>query len=319
MQKAKQYNGFIPPLQNFFNGYQRDMRQSHCYDSRGGISARAGFTLIELVIVVGVMAIIGTLAMASFAASRRVRDVATSGQNALSVLRTAQTRAVAGQDNTPWGVRLETNRFILFSGSAYAGSPNTTIYTLPASAQITDIAFAGGGQEIVFRRLDGRTDQAGTFNVQAIGSASQTFSVTIDASGRAYQTGTAPATSGTRVVDARHRNFALGWSIKNATTMVLTWSDPPNPDTVVSVAMAPAAPRTSFDWSGTTAIGGQNQTLRIHALSLTDTDTALSVDRDCRYNNKKLMIAIDGKTIATYEADCTTIAVGIFGGTMTEP
>lgn len=277
---------------------------------------RQGFTLIELVIVLGLMAVIGALAFASYATSRRVRDVVANGQNALSVMRTAQTRAIAGQDNTLWGVRLEANRFILFSGAAYAGSLATTIYTLPATVEIANIALAGGGQEVVFHRLDGRTDQSGTFDVRAIGSASQIFSVTIDPSGRAYQTGTAPATSGTRVIDARHRNFVLGWSLKDAVTMTLTFSDP---DLTQNIPMLPAAPRTTFDWSGTISAGGQNQTLRIHALSITDTDTVLSVDRDCRYNNKKLTIAIDTKGIATYEADCATITVGTFGGAMIEP
>ncbi len=274
---------------------------------------------MELVIVIGLMAMIGALAFASFATSRRVRDVVTSGQNTLSVLRTAQTRAVAGQDNLPWGVRLESGRFILFSGASFASSSNTTIYTLPASVQITNIALAGGAQEIVFHRLDGKTDQAGAFDVRAIGSASQTFSVTIDPSGRAYQSGTAPATSGTRVTDARHRNFTLGWSIQNATTMRLTFSDPPNPDFPYDIVMSPPAPRTTFDWSGTFTVGRQNQTLRIHALSITSTNTVLSVDRDCRYNNKKVVIAIDTKAIAMYEADCATMSVGAFGGVMNEP
>ncbi|MFY9463430.1 MAG: type II secretion system protein [Candidatus Sungiibacteriota bacterium] len=278
-----------------------------------------GFTLIELVIVVGIMALVGTLAFVSFATSRRVRYVAVSGQNALSVLHTAQARAVAGEDGAPWGVRLEPARFIIFSGASFFGALTTTVYTLPATVEIANIVLAGGGQEVVFHRLDGRTNQLGTFDVRAIGSASQIFSVTIDSSGRAYQTGTAPATSGTRVIDARHRNFALDWTIKNATTMELIWSDPPNPDVIVPVAMAPAAPRTSFDWSVTTAVGGQNQVLRIHALAITDTNTTLSVDRDCGYNNKRMTITIDTKTIATYETDCATITVGTFGGAMTEP
>ena len=286
-------------------------------DSRGCIT---GFTLIELLIVVGIMAVIGALAFASFATSRRARDVAASGQNALSVLRTASARAAAGQDGVPWGVRLETGRFIIFSGDSFAGSPTTTIYALPAAVEIANIALTGGGQEIVFRRLDGRTDEPGTFDVRAIGSASQIFSITVDPSGRAYQTGTAPPTpSGTRVIDARHRNFALGWSLKNAMTMRLTFSDPPDPDFSYDITMAPPAPRTAFDWSGTIPVYGQNQTLRIHAFSITDTNTTLSVDRDCRYNNKKLAIAIDTKAIATYEADCATVAVGTFGGTMSEP
>jgi prepilin-type N-terminal cleavage/methylation domain-containing protein len=280
---------------------------------------RGGFTLVELVIVVGVMGVIGALAMASFGASRRARDVLTSGQNVLSVLATAQARAAAGEGGIEWGVRLEQGRAILFGGMSYGSSASTTIYAMPSGVQISNIALAGGGQEIVFRRLDGMTDQSGTFEIQATGSVSQAFPITVDASGRSYRTGSAPPVSGTRVVDARHRNFALGWSIKNATTMRLTFSDPPGPDMPYDVAMSPASPRTSFDWSGTVAVGGRDQALRIHALSITDSDTTLSVDRDCGYNDKKVVISIDAKTIATYEADCATVTVGAFGGAMSEP
>lgn len=280
---------------------------------------RRGFTLIELAVVIAVIALVGALALVSFVNSRRVRDLVTSGQNVLSVLRVAQTKAVAGEAASPWGVRFEASRFILFSGTSFVSSMTTTVYTLPAGIEIANIALTGGGQEVVFRRLDGRTVQSGTFDIRVVGSASQVFSVTIDASGRAYQTGTAPVTTGTRIIDARHRNFTLGWSIKNAVTMRLTFSDPPSPDTIVDVTMAPLAPRSDFDWLDTVVIGGRDQTLRIHALSITDTATVLSVDRDCRKNNKKVVIAIDTKTIATYEADCVAVTVGTFGGVMSEP
>lgn len=280
-------------------------------------SMRRGFTLIELVVVIGVMALVGTLALVSFVNSRRVRDLAASGQNVLSVLRVAQGKSLAGESGVPWGVRLEASRFILFSGASFAGSPTTTAYALPASVEITNIALAGGGTEAVFRRLDGRTDQPGSFDVRVIGSTGQLFSVTLDASGRSYRTGTLPVMTGTRIVDARHRNFALGWSIKDAAVMTLIFSDPL---TTTSIIMMPLAPRTDFDWSGTVNVGGQDQTLRIHALEITGTNTTLSIDRDCRKNNKKVMITIDAKTIVTYETDCAAISVDpVFGGIMTEP
>ena len=101
--------------------------------------------------------------------------------------------------------------------------------------------------------------------------------------------------------------------------MTLRFSDPPNPDTVQNVTMTPVPPRTTFDWTGTVAVGGQNQTLRIHALSIIDTDTLLSVDRDCGKNTKQVKITFDASDVATYNADCQTITIWPFGGTAIEP
>lgn len=287
----------------------------HSHSSRYG----RGFTLLEVTISIGILVLIGAISLVSFVNSRNVRDLTTSGQNVLSILRLAQSKALAGEDNAPWGVRLEQAQFILFRGSTYSGSTLTQVHALPTSIEIVNINLSGGAQEVVFKRLTGRTDQLGSFDVRVRDSSSQIFPVTVDTSGKVYQTGSIPAPTGARIVDARHRSFDLGWSIQNSATLTLTFSDPPNPDTVQNITMTPAAPRATFDWSGTYSVGGQNQTLRVHATSITAGNTILHVDRDCTKNTKKVKISIDTKDIVTYEANCSTITVGSYGGTMSEP
>ena len=274
--------------------------------------------MLEISICAALMALIGALALISFYNSRTVRDLVTSGQNTVSVLQTARTNASAGQDASPWGVHLDLWRITLFRGSAYAGASASTSYPLPSSIEIADIALAGGGQDIVFKRITGATDQSGTFLVRVRGSASQTFSISVDASGEAYQTRTSPAQAGTRIIDARHRAFVLAWSIQNAATLTLNFNDS---ESVQTIAMAPYfnAEKNVFDWSGIIMVEGQNQTLRVHTASLSGTATVLHVDRDCRRNTKIMNNAVDGKDIATYLADCKTVTVGAFGGVMSEP
>jgi len=285
------------------------MKETRCHTK--------GFTLMEVVIVIGIIGIFSTVALVSFNASRNVRDLTTSSQNTLSILRLAQSRTLAGENDSAWGVRLASNQITLFEGDTFAGSPLTTIYPLPSSIQINNISLNGGGNDIIFKRITGETDQTGTFLLSVIGSPSNSFSVTIDSLGKVYRTNTFPVAIITRTVDTRHRSFTLGWSIKTATTMTLTFA---NPTIVQPVTMSSFfdVGKTKFDWSGTVLVGGLNQVLRIHTTTLTDGDTVLSVDRDCRKNTKKLTIDIDGKAIATYEADCTNISVGAFGGSMSE-
>ena len=295
--------------------------QSHTMLIQGAHDNEKGFTLVELLVVITIVGVLGGIAAVSFNTSRNVRDLQTSAQNTLSVIRLAQSKTLAGENDSAWGVRLESSQITLFAGDTFAGATFTQVYALPPSIEITGIALNGGGSDVVFKRITGQTDQNGTFVVDVAASPGTSFPVTIDISGKAYETATFPAIAVTRSVDARHRSFTLGWSIKTATTMTLTFSDPPNPDTVQTVTMSTFfdAGKTKFDWSGTVTVGGLDQVLRIHTTTLTDTDTVLSIDRDCRKNTKKLAIAIDGKAITTYEADCATIGVGAFGGTISEP
>ncbi|QQG45581.1 MAG: type II secretion system protein [Candidatus Sungiibacteriota bacterium] len=280
---------------------------------------RRGITLLEVVVSVAILALLGAVSLVSFTNSRRVRDLTTAGGNVLSILRFAQARALGGEDNSPWGVKLEQNQFTLFRGASFSGSTLTEVHALPSGIEVANIVLAGGGQEIVFKKISGATDQSGGFDLRTASVSANTFSVTVEGSGKTYQTGSVPAALGSRIADARHRSFGLGWSIKNSVAATLVFFDPPNPDTVSTITMTPAPPRTIFDWTGTIVVGGQNQTLRIHAVSISDTNTTLHIDRDCRKNNKKLKLSIDTREIATYGADCQTVTVGAFGGVMSEP
>lgn len=281
--------------------------------------SKAGLTLIELLISLGIIFLLAALGLSSFVQSRNIRDLSSSGQNALSVLRQAQSRALAGENNSAWGVHLETSQFVLFRGSTYTGASFTKNFLLPSAIEIANISLAGGGSDVVFNRIDGSTTQAGTFDLRVRSAPTTVFAVTVDGSGKVYQTGVAPLPIGTRIIDTRHRTFALSGTIRDATTMTLRFSDLPNADTVQAVTMSPAAPRTAFDWSGTVSVGGQNQTLRVHALSITDAATSLSVDRDCEKNSKQVKISFDSSDVATYSADCQTITIWPFGGTVSEP
>lgn len=278
-----------------------------------------GFTLLEIIVAVGIISLIGATSMVSFLNSRRTRDLGANGQNVLSILRLAQSKTIAGEDASNWGVHLDSSQFVLFRGVTYAGAIKTEPHALPDTLEIANISLAGGGQDIIFQKIYGTTVQSGTFDIRVKAVTTQKFSITIDSSGKVYQTETPPASLNTRIIDARHRAFNLGWSIQDSLTLTLTFSDPPNPDIIFPVVMTPVPPRATFDWSGAVPVGGQNQTLRIHAVSLTGTNTILHIDRDCRYNNKKVKITIDTRDIATYEANCQTITVGAFGGTMSEP
>ena len=280
-----------------------------------------GFTFIEFLISMGVLAILVTLMLASFSKARQVRDLSASTQTVLSVLRLAQSKTLAGENDSAWGVHLESNKITLFQGDTFSSAPFTQIYDLPLSIELVAIALNGGSIDVIFKRVTGDTDQHGSFILRVAADPANSRSFAVDGSGKIYAIGAFSALTGTRIIDVRHRAFTLGWSIKTATTMTLTFADPPNPDTVQNISMSLFfdGGKTKFDWSGTISIGNIPQQLRIHTTSLTDTDTVLSVDRDCRTNSKRLTIVIDGKTIAAYEADCKTLTVGSFGGTVAEP
>lgn len=280
-----------------------------------------GFTFIETILVVGITAVLGGIALASFVTSRNSHDLTASRQSVISLFRLAQAKTLAGEDGSVWGVHLDQAQAVLFRGSSYGSATYTQALALPQTVRITNISLAGGGSDVTFTALSGTTTQDGSFTMQSTGSPTLSSSIIIEKIGKVYESQSTPLPSGTRVFDTRHRSYQLGWSIRNSTNLKLTFSDPPAADTVVTIPMAAYfdAGKTKFDWSGTNTIGELDQVLRVHTLALSDADTALSIDRDCRLNTKKVKIEIDASWVATYEVDCRTLAVGSAGGTISEP
>ena len=138
-----------------------------------------GFTLIEVVISVSILALLGVLAALIFFGSQRDTDVSAAAQKIAATLREAQTRSMSGEQTSTWGVQFSTsipteNFFSLFHGASYASATATTTTYLPANLRFSNITLNGGGFEIRFDRLTGKTSQYGT------GASSQALCVTND-------------------------------------------------------------------------------------------------------------------------------------------
>lgn len=283
-------------------------------------STKPGFTLIEVLIVIGVLAIIGSIALGAFSRFRGGSQIDAAVRSVLGTLRSAQSKTLASESDTAYGVHFQADRIVLFRGPTYEPSAVTNEAVIfQAPIQLTTVSLTGGATDVLFGRITGTTSVSGTLTLSD-GTRSRT--ITLELSGQARAEAAALSAGNTRITDTRHVNFLLGWSVQNAIALKLTFSNPPNPDTVQSIGMSPYfnADKSSFDWSGTVNVNGDNQTLRIHTVSLDAANTHLSIHRDRGLNNKAVAISItDGgfdKGVASYTAAGTSTA-GIYGGTMT--
>ena len=119
--------------------------------------AKAGFTLVELLLVIGI-----TLAMATAAAApiygnlQGLAQVNEATANIIQTLRVARERAVAGVNDSPHGVFLDMNvggsdSITLYQGSSFAGRDTSLDRVIPlapvlelTSTTDADINFSQG-------------------------------------------------------------------------------------------------------------------------------------------------------------------------------
>lgn len=133
------------------------------------------FTLIELTIVLGVMAIIGAIGLPVGLSSLRYYSVNSENTALVGLLENVRSQAMVDTDERPHGLAITATDYVLFTGSSYATRYTVRDISYPRAKSIT----ITGSTEVVFAPLTGLTT-ATTFTLQ---SATTQQTVTINKEG----------------------------------------------------------------------------------------------------------------------------------------
>lgn len=115
-------------------------------------SKSPAFTLMELLIVVGITTVLAGIGVYSYVNQQRAKLLDTAAQEIVGYLRYTQQKSMAQEGGNQWGVHFEnpasgSDFYALYSGASYS-SPAETRYlpkgiefTIPASSETIDITF----------------------------------------------------------------------------------------------------------------------------------------------------------------------------------
>jgi len=110
------------------------------------------FTLVEILIVVGIIAILASFSFSVGLNFYKSQQLETQAQEILQTLRRAQSKAMAIELDSSFGVYFDNanKKYILFKGDSYSpGDPYNEEFDLPA------IITLSGLSEVVFLKLEG--------------------------------------------------------------------------------------------------------------------------------------------------------------------
>lgn len=271
---------------------------------------KKGFTLIELLIVLAVLLIVLGSSVVAFYTLTRKTDLDASRDNIATTLNTAKNKTLASEGAGQYGVYFDDSsndtssdphKYILFQGSSYADASFKETHILPATVEISNLSFSGAGDEVVFNRLEGKTGNNGLIVIKFLATG-ETRTIYVYSSGE-VSTQSESASGAGRITDSRHVHFDYDRAIGTATEkLILTF------DTVVTeeIIIADNLKDGQIYWEGEVDVNGETQKVTIHTHRLNNPGTQFCIHRDRRYNNKSLVIAIDGDgsgSLISYTAD----------------
>ena len=273
-----------------------------------------GVTLTELLVVIGILIILGTLALPAIYSFQKESDLDDNTREIINTLELARSKTLASEGARNWGIYFMTtttpHQYILFRGASYY-SPRTTssdeIFKLSKIIEFSEIDFEEG-EEVVFNRITGTTEQPGKVSLRVKDNPEKSRIIYVEDSGR-IELSTSSVSDEDRLTDSRHVHFNYdrpGGISTSTENLILTFEG----GITQEIIIADFIKEDQIYWEGEVDVGGSIQKLKIHTHRLNNPDTQFCIHRDRRYNDKSLEIDIDGDiyypsqkpTLIRYEA-----------------
>src|SRR6266571_5703310 len=135
----------------------------------------AGFTLLELIIVIAIVFTVGALSTSFYARFFTQNAVSNTTDQLVGELRKAQMYAMMGKQNSNWGVHFAPNTLTLYKGSSFGADPNFN-ETFSVNSNIS----LNGFSDLNFSRMTGTPSASPTITISG---ANNSKSIIINSQG----------------------------------------------------------------------------------------------------------------------------------------
>ncbi len=207
-----------------------------------------GFTLIEVLTIVGITAIVGAIGALTLPGFRAQNTLDLAAQELKADLRDAQQRSISQDQGRQWGVHIDApngaNDFYkVFSGSSYAGGTvSKTLYLSPILQFLSPAQ--GAADDIIFDKVTGNVPVAHSIVIALVADNTVSRSITIPTSGLVTYSSTTPSFDLSLSVNPTSGSVLRGNSI-NATVSISLLSGVSS-SSIFSVSNLPVGASASF-------------------------------------------------------------------------
>jgi prepilin-type N-terminal cleavage/methylation domain-containing protein len=147
---------------------------------------KKGFTLVEMLVVLAIIAILLLIATPQFNKFRQAEVLNAASRDVLSSLEKARSNTLSSVNSSEYGVHFQSDQVIIFKGLTYSvGAVTNESISISEPASITNVTLggvSGSTGNVYFNRLYGAPSTTGTVTIS---TSSLSKTITISATGAA--------------------------------------------------------------------------------------------------------------------------------------
>lgn len=143
-----------------------------------------GFTLLELIVVIGILAVLGAIVLSSFYNFRAHRMLELTTKETRQIFEEARSRTLASVNDSSYGVFVGAGKVVLFKGEDYTASdPENFAFDLDPRVIISQVSFSPQANTVTFVRGTGEASAAGFVEISLVNNLEKTQRITISKQG----------------------------------------------------------------------------------------------------------------------------------------
>lgn len=153
------------------------------------LKACTGFTLVELLITVGIIAILAGFGTVNFFSYKQKNDISSAGQKLLAVLRDAQQKSIGQESGMQWGVHFvnstSTDYYEVFHGASYSSGNVVSKTVLAGGLNLSDLQ-SGNSKDVVFSPVSGHPGTTTIITIAGPGAGAGVYEIIVKLNGNIF-------------------------------------------------------------------------------------------------------------------------------------
>lgn len=143
-----------------------------------------GFTVMEILIVVGILGVLMAIIVPSFSQFRKAGLVNTETQDIVSFINRARLSSMHSKNDLEYGIHFNSTGVVMYSTPVYDAMETTNeTRNLDSTLFFSTIAVQGGGNDIVFKKVTGAADKYATTTMKFVGASATSTTFVVRPSG----------------------------------------------------------------------------------------------------------------------------------------